>query len=60
MRPRYQTTEREPVPVTRANSAGFDFTPEVSPDGRWLYLSSTRAVGTQSDLYRVPLRSVLP
>jgi dipeptidyl aminopeptidase/acylaminoacyl peptidase len=57
-----------PVALARANSAGFDFTPEISPDGRWLYFASTRAgaadrgavEGQQASIYRVPLRSVLP
>jgi Tol biopolymer transport system component len=51
----------DPVPLERASSAGFDFTPEVSPDGRWLYFSSDRpAAAGQSNLYRVPLHGVLP
>jgi hypothetical protein len=55
-----------PVALARANSAGFEFTPEISPDGRWLYFASTRAADgsaapdQQASLYRVPLRSVLP
>jgi Tol biopolymer transport system component len=57
-----------PVAVERANSAGFDFTPDISPDARWLYFASMRvdsarltaAQNGQSNLYRAPLRSVLP
>lgn len=52
-----------PAPVERANSAGFDFTPEISPDGRWLYFASMRvdsahavARNGQANLFRVALR----
>lgn len=33
----------EPARVDAANSAGFDFTPSFSHDGRWLLFASTRA-----------------
>ncbi|HEU4556474.1 MAG TPA: hypothetical protein VFS20_01450 [Longimicrobium sp.] len=53
-----------------ANSPGFDFTPSISADGRWLYFSSTRAdaAGTgpsptnpsaPAHIYRMPLRAAL-
>lgn len=55
-----------PAPVAAANSAGFDFTPELSPDGRWLLFASTRvdsahaaARNGEGNLYRIPARSVL-
>jgi hypothetical protein len=57
------------TPVSlRMNSAGFDFTPSFSPDGRWLYFGSDRAespaggasLPAQSNLFRVPAAAVLP
>lgn len=53
-----------------ANSPAFDFTPSISPDGRWLYFASTRADAEGSGpapadpsapahIYRIPLRSAL-
>lgn len=50
------------------NSAGFDFTPSFSPDGRWIYFASTRRQTSgnqtvqngQSNLYRVSKSAVLP
>ena len=52
--------------VSGLDSAGFDFTPSFSPDGRWLYFASTRADAAgpvavrngQSNLYRVPASAV--
>jgi dipeptidyl aminopeptidase/acylaminoacyl peptidase len=52
----------------RMNSAGFDFTPSFSRDGRWLYFGSDRtepaaggvSLPAQSNLFRVPAASVLP
>jgi hypothetical protein len=54
-------------PAAGLNSAGFDFTPSFSPDGRWLYFASTQAdasrpsavLNGQSNLYRVPASAVL-
>lgn len=56
-----------PEPAAGLNSPAFDFTPDFSRNGRWLYFASTRndaaapsAVGNgQSNLYRVPASSVL-
>ena len=59
----------DPRPMAGSiNSAGFDFTPTFSPDGRWIYFASTRGpvAGAravpdgQADLYRIPRRAVLP
>lgn len=39
------------------NSKSWDFCPWVSPDGRWLYFTSSRR--GDGDLYRVPLTGAL-
>ncbi|HEY0037964.1 MAG TPA: hypothetical protein VGB66_14805, partial [Longimicrobium sp.] len=48
-------TKARPLPRP-INSDGLDFNPSVSPDGRWLYFSSTRrrsgGVGRRLDLPR--------
>lgn len=46
---------RLPEPI---NGEGFDFTPSVSADGRWLHFASTRG-GTLSHVYRVSWPAVL-
>jgi Tol biopolymer transport system component len=56
-----------PEPAAGLNSPAFDFTPDFSRDGRWLYFASTRtdpaapsgAGNGQSDLYRAPASAVL-
>lgn len=65
---RTETGWTEPVRVEVANSAGFDFTPSFSPDGRWLLFASTRAgpadpaasADGQASLYRVRAAASLP
>ena len=43
-----------PVAVAAANAAEFDFTPSLSPDGRWLYFASTRGDSAgQANLFRI-------
>jgi Tol biopolymer transport system component len=58
-----------PQPVAAANSPRFDFTPSISPDGRWLYFASTRTeapgapadvLGGESNIYRIPLPRACP
>lgn len=56
-----------PAPL-RTSSAGFDFTPAFSADGRWLYFASDRtdppagtaALPAHSNLFRVPASAALP
>lgn len=53
--------------VVQLSSPGFDFTPDFSSDGRWLYFASTRAdagpatsvFNGQANLFRVPASAVL-
>lgn len=62
-----ETGWTEPVRVDAANSAGFDFTPSFSPDGRWLLFASTRAgpsdaaasADGQASLYRIRVSDAL-
>jgi Tol biopolymer transport system component len=49
---RWTPARRLPEPI---NSIGRDFNQSVSPDGRWLYFSSTRRDGKTGDIYRVAL-----
>jgi Tol biopolymer transport system component len=44
-----------PAPI---NSEGWDFCPWVTPDGAWLYFTSSRG-GKGGDIYRVPMSEVL-
>ncbi|HEU4452672.1 MAG TPA: hypothetical protein VFR81_06405 [Longimicrobium sp.] len=58
-----------PGPIAAANSPRFDFTPSISPDGRWLYFASTRTeapgapaavLGGESNIYRIRLSPSCP
>jgi Tol biopolymer transport system component len=52
----WSASERLPAPI---NSPASDYNQSVSPDGRWLYFSSTRGDGKTGDTYRVPLAVAL-
>jgi Tol biopolymer transport system component len=41
------------------NTPASEYNHSVSPDGRWLYFSSTRGNGKTGDIYRVPMTAVL-
>lgn len=48
-----------PLPLARLNTAASELAPRLSPDGVWLYFSTSRA-SENVDIYRVRLEDALP